>query len=60
MKLKTVTLQDFNGSTKVINNVEAVFKLNGQSVIVVRDNNGGETYYNNLKLIKETMQDGIK
>ena len=60
MKLKTITLKDLEGSTKVINNVEAVYKLNGQSVIVVIDNNGGETYYNNLKLIKETTQDGIK
>lgn len=59
MKLKTVTLKGLYGSIKVINNVEAVYRLNGQNVTVVRDNNGGETYYNDFKLIKETTQDGI-
>ena len=60
MKLKTITLQALDGSIKVIKNVEAVYKLNGQNVTVVIDNNGGETYYSNFKLVNETMQDGIK
>lgn len=60
MKLKTVALQALDGSIKVIKNVEAVYQLNGQNVIVVRDNTGGETYYNNFRLINETMQDGIR
>lgn len=60
MRLKTVALQAMDGSIKVIKNVEAVYQLNNQNVIVVRDNNGGETYYNNFRLVNEIMQDGIK
>ena len=60
MKLKTITLQALDGSIKVIKNVEAVYQLNGQNVIVVRDNTGAETYYNNFKLVNETIQDGIR
>ena len=56
MKLKTVTLQAMDGSIKIIKNVEGVYKLNAQSVIVVIDNNGGETYYNNFRLVNQIMQ----
>lgn len=56
MKLKTITLQAMDGSIKVIKNVEVVYQLNNQNVIVIRDNNGGETYYNNFRLLNETMQ----
>ena len=45
-----------DGSIKVIKNVEVVYQLNNQNVIVIRDNNGGETYYNNFRLLNETMQ----
>ncbi len=60
MRLKTIALQAMDGSIKVIKNVEVVYQLNNQNVIVVRDNNGGETYYNNFRFINEKMQDGIK
>lgn len=56
MKLKTVTLQAMDGSIKVIKNVEGVYQLNNQNVIVVIDNNGGETYYNNFRLVNQIMQ----
>ena len=56
MRLKTVALQAMDGSIKIIKNVEGVYKLNGQSVIVVIDNNGGETYYTNYKLVSEATK----